>query len=84
MYVEEDLGHIVNMVEEAISREVANLLLPKSSTFSGQLSAKTVCSRMMCPLTPSNVEVRPTTANVADAATSIIPLCCSIVCICLV
>jgi hypothetical protein len=32
MYVEEDLGHIVNMVEEVISQEVANLLLPKSST----------------------------------------------------
>jgi hypothetical protein len=43
MYVKEDLGHIVNMDEEAISREIANLLPPKSSTFSGQLSAETVC-----------------------------------------
>jgi hypothetical protein len=81
MYVEEDLGHILNMVEEAISREVANLLPPKSSTFSRQLLAETVCSSIVCPLTPSNDEVRPTTANAVDAATGIIPLCCSIVCI---
>jgi hypothetical protein len=47
MYVEEDLGHIVNMVEEAILRKVANLLPPKSSTFSGQLSVETVCSCMV-------------------------------------
>jgi hypothetical protein len=74
-----DLRHVVNMVEETIPQEVANLLPPKSSTFSGQLSAETVCSCMVCLLAPSNVEVRPTTANVADVATSIIHLCCSIV-----
>jgi hypothetical protein len=51
MYVKEDLGHIVNMDEEAISREIANLLPPKSSTFSGQLSAETVCSSIGCLLT---------------------------------
>jgi hypothetical protein len=83
-YVEEDLGYIVIMVKEAISREVANLLLPKSSTFSGQLSAETVCSCMVCLLTPSNTKVRPTTANPVDAAIDIIPLCCSIVCIFLI
>jgi hypothetical protein len=81
MYIEEDLGHIVNMVENVISREVANLLPPKSSTFSGQLSVETVCSCRVCLLTPSNAEVRPTTANAADATTCIIPLCFSIVCI---
>jgi hypothetical protein len=81
MYVEEDLGHVVNMVKEAIPREVTNLLLLKSSTFSGQLSVDTICSSRVCPLTPSNAEVRPTTANVPDVATGIIPLCCSTVCI---
>jgi hypothetical protein len=75
IYVVEDLGHIVNMVEEAISREVVNLLSSKSSTFSRQLSAETVCSSVVCPLTPSNAEVCPTTANVVNAATGIIPLC---------
>jgi hypothetical protein len=84
MYVEENLGHVVNMVEEVISREDTNLLPPKSSTFSGQLPAKTVCSSMVCPLTPSNIEVRLTVANAADAAIGIIPLYCSIVCIWLI
>jgi hypothetical protein len=84
MYVKEDLGHIVNMDEEAISREIANLLPPKSSTFSGQLSAETVCSSIGCLLTSNNAEVRPTAANVVDAATCIIHLCCSIVCIWLI
>jgi len=83
-YVEEDLGYIVNMVEEAISSEVANLLSPKSSTFRGQLSAETVFSCMVCLLTPSNAKVFPTTANAVDAAIDIIPLCCSIVCIWLI
>jgi hypothetical protein len=36
---------------------------------------------IVCPFTPSNAEVRPTTTNAANAATSIILLCCSIVCI---
>jgi hypothetical protein len=79
MYVEEDLAPIVNMVEEVISCDVANSLPPKSSTFTGQLSAKTVCSGMVCPLTPSNAKVRLTVTNDVDAATCIIPLCCSIV-----
>jgi hypothetical protein len=84
IYVVEDLGYVVNMVKEAISREVANLFPPKSSTFSGQLPAETVCSSMVCPLTPSNAEVRQTTSNIADAATCTTPLCCSIVCIWLI
>jgi hypothetical protein len=62
------------MVEETIPQEVANLLPPKSSTFSGKLPAETVCSSMVCPLTPSNVEVRPTTANAIDAAIGVLYL----------
>jgi hypothetical protein len=72
------------MVEETIPQVVANLLQSKSSTFSGKLSAETVCSSMVCPLTPSNAEVRPTITNDADAAIGIILLCCSIVCIWLI
>ncbi len=81
IHVVEDLGCVVNMVEEAIPREVTNLLLPKSSIFSGQLPVETVCLSMVCALTPSNAEGSPTTANAADAAIGIIPLCFSIVCI---
>jgi hypothetical protein len=84
IYVIEDLGHIVNMVKVTIPHVVANLLPPKSSTFSGQWSAKTVCSSKVCPLTPSNAKVRPTITNAANVAACIILLCCSIVCIWLI
>jgi hypothetical protein len=69
-----DLGHVVNMVEETIPRVVANLLSSKSSTFSGQLPAVTVCSSMVCPLTLSNAEVCPITANAADATIGVLYL----------
>jgi rRNA pseudouridine-1189 N-methylase Emg1 (Nep1/Mra1 family) len=69
VYVVEDLRHVVNIVEETMPREVTNLLPSKSSIFSEQLQAETVCSSIVYTLTPSNVEVRPTTANVTDTAT---------------
>ncbi len=78
IYVVEDLGHAVTMVEKAFSLEVANLLLPKSRTLSEQLSAKTICSIKVCPLTPSNVKAD---ANAIDVVTGTVPIFGSVECI---
>jgi hypothetical protein len=57
------------------------LVAAKVKYLCGQLSTETVCSSMGCLLTPSNTEVHPTGANAVNAATGIILLCGSIVCV---
>jgi hypothetical protein len=66
------------VAEKAISPEITNLLPPKSRTLSEQLSAKTICSIKVCPLTPSNVKAD---ANAIDVVTGTVPIFGSVECI---